>query len=111
MNAPVLKWLTSRRPRWATAGAGITMALLAGGATASLQQAAPTRIAIERPASAPVAGHADHSALSCNGGAEYPVHIELVPDAVINNGGRERVEYHAEIKINRGKDVGLAWEA
>jgi hypothetical protein len=49
--------------------------------------------------------------LSCNGGSEYPIDIELVPDSVVTNAGRESVEYHAEINVHRGNGVGLAWQA
>jgi hypothetical protein len=47
----------------------------------------------------------------CAGGMELPITIDLIPDAVIAENGRERVEYHAEIEVQRGDDVGLAWEA
>lgn len=36
----------------------------------------------------------------------------LFPDAVvISQHGRERIEYHAELEMARGSNVGVAWEA
>lgn len=42
---------------------------------------------------------------------DYPATVRLVPDAVVTTGGRESVEYHAEIDLHKGGKVGLAWEA
>jgi hypothetical protein len=42
---------------------------------------------------------------------DYPAAVRLVPDAVVTTGGREAVEYHAEIDLHKGGKVGLAWEA
>ena len=44
-------------------------------------------------------------------GVENVAKVELIPDAVLVKGNSEKIEYHAEISIRRGKDVGVAWEA
>jgi len=47
---------------------------------------------------------------SCAGGANSPVHVELVPDTVVKSGGRERVEYHADLEVI-AKGAAVAWRA
>lgn len=49
--------------------------------------------------------------LTCAGGPEALAQIELIPDAVIKTGSRERIEYHGEISSKRGKALGVAWSA
>lgn len=66
------------------------------------------RLAIRRD---PISAVARKPGLTCPGGLNYPAAVELLPDAVITESGREAVEYHAEIKVERGKNVGLAWTA
>lgn len=46
----------------------------------------------------------------CKGGLVQTATLALVPDVLVREGLRERVEYHAEIKANRGKNLGVAWE-
>jgi hypothetical protein len=47
----------------------------------------------------------------CAGGEASLARIEVVPEAVVRQAGRERVEYHSEIALHRGKKVGVAWKA
>jgi hypothetical protein len=47
----------------------------------------------------------------CAGGLDAIARIEIVPDRVVEQGGRQRVEYHSEIAIDRGEGVGVAWTA
>lgn len=47
----------------------------------------------------------------CAGGLDAVAQIEIVPDRVVEQGGRQRVEYHSEIAIERGDSVGVAWTA
>lgn len=45
-------------------------------------------------------------------GLEWPVQLELVPDALIVSAeGRESVEYHAEFTLLREGTTGIAWAA
>lgn len=67
-----------------------------------------TRVAIERPASSDRHAHTSEHACS---GADRVGHVEIVPDAVVSRRGRERIEYHSEIALHRGKNVGVAWNA
>jgi hypothetical protein len=71
-----------------------------------------SRVAIERDVKSRPAQTAESRAdLTCRGGIDYPADVELVPDAVVTEAGREAVEYHAEVNIHQGMSVGLAWEA
>lgn len=77
-----------------------------------LQPGRSSRVAIARDVKSRPTQTADNPAdLTCRGGIDYPAFVELVPDAVITEAGREAIEYHAEVSIRRGKSVGLAWEA
>ena len=88
------------------------LVVLCGAAVAAnCEQATPHRVAIERPVKPAPVGPADGSHLSCSGGSEDPAELTLVPDAVLTDAGRETVEYHGEIAVNRGHSVGVAWEA
>lgn len=83
-----------------------------GIAVAALACNNATRVAIAREVNKTQTQRSSDSAdLTCRGGIDYPAHVELVPDAVVTEAGRETVEYHAEVNIRRGKSVGLAWEA
>jgi hypothetical protein len=66
------------------------------------------RRAIERPHRAAVQQERA-AAASC--GQDYLATIDLVPDAVVSSGASERIEYHAEISVLRGTNVGVAWES
>jgi hypothetical protein len=75
------------------------------------QSAGSRRVPIAREAKLPSRLSSPNPNLTCPGGADYPADVQLVPDAVITTGGRESVEYHAEINVHRGGAVGLAWQA
>lgn len=97
--------------RWAPLGIGVVTGgvIVCGIVTQPVQ---PGRVAIAREIDkAPAAAPAEAEPSTCNGGVEYPADVRLVPDAVVTNGGRESVEYHAEIDLHKGGAVGLAWEA
>lgn len=49
--------------------------------------------------------------LTCQGGAQPLARVELIPDAVISQHGRERIEYHGEIVAHAKKALGVAWKA
>jgi hypothetical protein len=70
------------------------------------------RIPIERASEAP--GDVRNESLShgLTHGLEWPADIELFPDALlVSTEGRESVEYHAEISVVRGANVGVSWTA
>lgn len=67
-----------------------------------------SRVAIQRDR---ISADVRQPGLTCPGGLNYPAAVELLPDAVVTDNGREAVEYHAEIRIERGKNVGVAWTA
>jgi len=98
-----------RRMAWlvlATACAGGTAIASAG----RLATAWPTRVPIAREHRQE--RKTDHRPGElCAGGMDALAHIELVPDAVVKQAGREQVEYHSEIVVHRGKNVGVAWKA
>jgi hypothetical protein len=79
----------------------------------ALAHAAPveTRTPIERPPAKTTPPPKPNDGLTCQGGPERLADIELIPDAVISKGGRERIEYHAEIVGRRGLTLGIAWDA
>jgi hypothetical protein len=87
--------------------------LVAGssGAAAALGAMGPMRIAIERDRAAAAVAHRHEPGVLCAGGLDELAQIEIVPDAFVEEGGRERVEYHSEITVQRGDGVGLAWNA
>jgi hypothetical protein len=47
----------------------------------------------------------------CNGGLDPLATIEIVPDVLINQAGREHVQYHSEIALRRGQKMGEAARA
>jgi hypothetical protein len=78
----------------------------------AIEPVQPGRVAIAREVDkGPVGAPAGAGPLTCKGGMDYPAEVRLVPDAVVTIGGRESVEYHAEIDLTKGGKVGLAWEA
>jgi len=97
--------------RWAPLGIGVvTGGIIVCGV--AIEPVQPGRVAIAREITgAPVGAPAGAGALTCSGGMDYPATVRLVPDAVVTTGGRESVEYHAEIDLHKGGKVGLAWEA
>jgi len=46
----------------------------------------------------------------CSGG-DRRANIELVADNLVKTGSREQVNYHAELMLHRGDNVGVAWTA
>lgn len=98
--------------RWAPYMIGFVGGLAIFLSLTSLSPTPASRVAIAREVT-PNAKRATTASprLTCSGGMEAPAHVRLLPDAVIAVAGRETVEYHAEIDVNRGKSVGLAWEA
>lgn len=79
-------------------------AVVAVGASAVAYAHRETRIAVKRSPLAP--GPSTPARWS---GAEGFLSTEIVPDAVISNGGRERLEYHAEFSSKVGSDAAIAW--
>lgn len=76
-------------------------------------EAAENRTPIARELKAPHVNDDDDPNNLCHGGTESLANVELIPDAVVASGSggsaSERVEYHAEIAIRRGRTVGVAW--
>lgn len=70
-----------------------------------------TRVTVARPPAAPQAAPREYKPGSCLGGAEPIAKIHLLPDAVVTQSGRQWVEYHGEVRIHRGTNVGVAWDA
>jgi hypothetical protein len=66
------------------------------------------RIPIERPVAKSAA--LDPTVI-CQGEPERLAEITLIPDAVIRQNGRERIEYHGEVVANTTKRLGVAWHA
>jgi len=95
------------RSRWI--GAGLVLAAAGGLVAATTPATGATAIARD-PARSSGARTALPDAL-CNGGLEGVARIALVPDVLVSEGGRERVEYHGEVAIDRGTSVGVAWQA
>ena len=81
------------------------------GAVAWAQAAPPARTPIQRVQTKATTSPTPKQGVSCQGGPEGLADIELIPDAVISQGGRERIEYHAEIVAKRGQRLGIAWNA
>lgn len=87
---------------WSVVAAAVGVAVVAAAAPRE------RRLPVERatPRAAVVSKN-----LTCAGGPEALAQIELIPDAVIKTGSRERIEYHGEISSKQGKAVGVAWSA
>lgn len=86
---------------------GIVVAAALAMAALGPPSTAEQRIPIEHPRQTAVArGDVVHP------GLEWPAQIELIADAlIVSPKGRESVEYHAELTIERGNHVGIAWDA
>jgi hypothetical protein len=96
------------KSRWLLAGLVLAGS---GGVGAAMTELGATPIAIERAMSRAPVARAQEPGELCSGGMDGLARIEIVPDAVVEQGGRERVEYHSEIIIERGDTVGVAWQA
>jgi len=95
-----------RLVRVASAALGLAVVLIGGSALGvGKQQRTPIASAGPRPAQ-----KATHE-LTCKGGEDSPVRVELFPDAVVNQKGKQRIEYHAEIDVKARKGVAAAWRA
>jgi hypothetical protein len=46
---------------------------------------------------------------NCSGSDDRLGRVELVPDAVRSTSTSARIEYHAEIEVKQGTNVGIAW--
>jgi len=90
----------------ASASFGLAVVLL-GGSALGVGQQVRTPVASAGPR---LAEHAAHE-LTCKGGEDSPVHVDLFPDAVVNEKGKQRIEYHAEIDVKAKKGVAAAWRA
>lgn len=103
---------SSRRAHATLVAVAGTMALMGGMAAARVTDTC-RRIPIERTARAAgaVVARAPQPGDSCAGGGRRAADVEIVPDAVLLEGGRERIEYHGEVAVHRGQNVGVAWEA
>jgi hypothetical protein len=96
------------KARWRISVFGLLL-VGAAGTAAALNAPGETRIAIERRVRAPGAPAPRHSGELCGGGMSSLASIEIIPDAIVRNAGREHAEYHAEIAVQRGTKVGIAW--
>ncbi len=84
------------------ASAGVTLATF--GPLRSSQAAVAPEVAL--PASASIERTSHNDCL----GQEAIGELELVPDMVRRSAvGRERVDYHADLHLNRGKNAGVSW--
>jgi len=102
---------SGRSKRWAPYLLGLTSGVAAICGVA-FGRGLPHRVAIAREVNRTQIQRPDERLpQTCQGGVDYPAGVELVPDAVITVGGRESVEYHAEVNVRQGKAVGLAWDA
>jgi hypothetical protein len=102
------------RPRSRLALAGLLLVGTSGSAAVLDEALTPpreTRVAIQRPPQVPQAPRTRQPGELCNGGLDPLATIEIVPDVAVNIAGREHVEYHSEISLQRGQKVGVAWSA
>jgi hypothetical protein len=93
---------------------GLTLVSAGGGAAAlarSLAAPGESRTAIQRSHRAPESPRTPRAGDLCNGGLDPLATIDIVPDVLINQAGREHVQYHSEITLRRGQKMGVAWRA
>jgi hypothetical protein len=93
---------------------GLTLVSAGGSALAlarSLATAGGSRTAIQRPHRVAESPRTPRPGDLCNGGLDPLATIEIVPDVLINQAGREHVQYHSEIALRRGQKMGVAWSA
>jgi hypothetical protein len=84
----------------------VGMLFAAGGVAALAATDLPKRTeVVSEKAAQTAAMPAGPSDLSCAGGEANVATIQLVPDAVVREGGRERIEYRAQIKVNEEADI------
>lgn len=93
---------------------GLTLASAGGGAVAVARSIAvpdDSRTAIQRSQRAAEPPRTPREGDLCNGGLDRLATIEIIPDVLINQAGREHVQYHSEITLQRGQKMGVAWNA
>ena len=104
-----MRWLV-RGKQWTVMTAGFAV-LVGAMAWMDLSPRRHRRPILREPAATNDRGVSGPPPLTCAGGADYPVDVALIPDAVVTTGSREAVQYHADINIHGGQAVGLAWQA
>jgi hypothetical protein len=83
----------------------LTLLILSGGAFAATSGASVTRTPIVSSVTT------THTKPSLCAGSDPDLAVELVPDAVVKEGKKERIEYHAEFTSHLEKPGALAWTA